>query len=168
MSRKRCDVVCAVIKSADVINKGGNDLFLIAKRAKNKIHSGKWEFPGGKVEHEETHSDAVKREEMEELGVEIEITKIRSNIPTIMPLSSSCLMSVSSPTTARSHKQRKWSIRSWLGLNVGTCGRLIVALSICFTVNIPQLIYYPLFCHRKYEFVPTDVPIIERLKSMRG
>ena len=59
------DVVCAVIKSADVTNKGRNDLFLIAKRVKNKIHAGKWEFPGGKVEHEENHSDAVKREVME-------------------------------------------------------------------------------------------------------
>jgi mutator protein MutT len=91
MSRKRYDVVCAVIKSADVINKGRNNLFLIAKRAKNKIHSGKWKFPGGKVEHEETHSDAVKREAMEELGVEIEITKIRSNTPTIMQLSALAL-----------------------------------------------------------------------------
>ncbi len=61
------DVVCAVIKSADVINKGRNDLFLIAKHAKNKIHAGKWEFPGGKVKHEENHSDAVKREVIEEL-----------------------------------------------------------------------------------------------------
>ncbi len=68
------DVVCAVIKSADIINKGRNDLFLIAKHAKNKIQAGKWEFSGGKVEHEENHSDAVKREVMEELDAEIEIT----------------------------------------------------------------------------------------------
>ena len=59
------DIVCAVIKRSDVINKGRNDLFLIAKRAKNRIHSGKWEFPGGKVEHEENHSDVVNREVME-------------------------------------------------------------------------------------------------------
>jgi mutator protein MutT len=74
------DVVCAVIKSADVINKGMNDLFLIAKRAKNQIHAGKWEFPGGKVEHKEKHSDAVKRELMEELGAEIEITGLQDSI----------------------------------------------------------------------------------------
>jgi mutator protein MutT len=80
MNRKRYDVVCTVIKSADVINKGRNDLFLIAKRAKNRIHSGKWEFPGGKVENEETHSDAVKREVMEELGAEIEITGLQDPI----------------------------------------------------------------------------------------
>ncbi len=74
------DVVCAVIKSADVINKGRNDQFLIAKHAKNKIHAGKWEFPGGKVEHEENHSDSVKREVMEELDAEIEITGLQDPI----------------------------------------------------------------------------------------
>ncbi len=74
------DIVCTVIKSADIINKGRNDLFLIAKRAKNKINAGKWEFPGGKVKHEENHSDAVKREVMEELGAEIEITGLQDPI----------------------------------------------------------------------------------------
>ena len=74
------DVVCAVIKIADVINKGRNDLFLIAKRAKNKVHAGKWEFPGGKVDHKENHSDAVKREVMEELDAEIEITGLQDPI----------------------------------------------------------------------------------------
>ncbi len=73
------DVVCAVIKSADVINK--DDLFLIAKRAKNKAHAGKWEFPRGKVEHEENHSDAVKREVvMEGLDAGIEITGLQDTI----------------------------------------------------------------------------------------
>ncbi len=74
------DVVCAVIKSAEVINSGRSDLFLIAKCAKNKIHAGKWDFPGGKVEHKENHSNAVKREVMEELGTEIEITGLQDPI----------------------------------------------------------------------------------------
>ncbi len=74
------DVICTVIKSSDVINKGRNDLFLIAKHAKNKIHAGKWEFPRGKVEHEENCSDAMKREVMEELGAEIEITGLQDPI----------------------------------------------------------------------------------------
>jgi len=37
-------------------------------------------FPGGKVEHEKNHSDAVKREVMEELGAEIEITGLQDPI----------------------------------------------------------------------------------------
>jgi mutator protein MutT len=74
------EVVCAVIKSADIINKGRNDLFLIAKRGKNKVHAGKWEFPGGKVEHKENHSDVMKREVVEELDAEIEITGLQDPI----------------------------------------------------------------------------------------
>ena len=31
--------------------------------------SGKWEFPGGKVENNESHSEAMEREWIEELGV---------------------------------------------------------------------------------------------------
>jgi hypothetical protein len=44
------DIVCAVIKRSDVINKGRNDLFLIAKRAKNKIHAlVNGSFPGARL-----------------------------------------------------------------------------------------------------------------------
>jgi hypothetical protein len=42
------DVVCALIKSADVINKGRNDLFLIAKHAKNKYMLVNGSFPGAR------------------------------------------------------------------------------------------------------------------------
>ena len=47
--------------------------FFIAQRNKDKDFSFKWEFPGGKVEPNETLEEALQREIMEELGTQIEI-----------------------------------------------------------------------------------------------
>jgi 8-oxo-dGTP diphosphatase len=44
---------------------------LIAKRGKNETLSGKWEFPGGKIEEGETPEDCLKREIKEELNLKI-------------------------------------------------------------------------------------------------
>ncbi len=59
------DVVAAVIKK--------DDCYLLAKRNKDKYMGLKWEFPGGKVEGNETFEEALSREILEELNVNIEI-----------------------------------------------------------------------------------------------
>lgn len=56
-------VVAAVIR-------GGDGRILLAQRPANKHQGGKWEFPGGKVEPDETSSVALCRELHEELGIE--------------------------------------------------------------------------------------------------
>ena len=56
-------VVCAAIIRNEKIG--------IAKR-KSKISKGIYEFPGGKVEDNETEIEALKREIKEECGIEIE------------------------------------------------------------------------------------------------
>ncbi|KJZ46011.1 (deoxy)nucleoside triphosphate pyrophosphohydrolase [Pseudomonas fluorescens] len=43
---------------------------LITRRAPGEKLAGMWEFPGGKLEHEETPQDCITRELREELGVE--------------------------------------------------------------------------------------------------
>ncbi len=61
--------------SALVKNKKG-DRVLVIKRSKNEIaYPGKWAFPGGKVEPGERIIDTLKREVMEEAGLEIEDDK---------------------------------------------------------------------------------------------
>jgi mutator protein MutT len=62
------DVVAAVIES-----KGR---YLIARRATHKAQAGKWEFPGGKVEINETLSDALAREFSEEFGVSLLVGEV--------------------------------------------------------------------------------------------
>lgn len=47
---------------------------LIAQRAPSENLAGKWEFPGGKIEPEETLQECLKREIREELEVEIEVS----------------------------------------------------------------------------------------------
>jgi 8-oxo-dGTP diphosphatase len=44
---------------------------LIAQRPTGKWQAGRWEFPGGKIEADETSGDAVVRELREELGVSV-------------------------------------------------------------------------------------------------
>ena len=59
------NVVSAIIKK--------NNYYLIVKRNRNKHLGLKWEFPGGKVEKNETFEDALRREIKEELDIKINI-----------------------------------------------------------------------------------------------
>ena len=48
------------------------DRLLICQRPSHKRHGGLWEFPGGKVEPNESDEAAARRELAEELGVHVE------------------------------------------------------------------------------------------------
>jgi 8-oxo-dGTP diphosphatase len=64
-SMKSEDVVAAIIKK-------GN-LYLVTQRNRDKYMGLKWEFPGGKVEANETLQEALKREIHEELNINIDV-----------------------------------------------------------------------------------------------
>ena len=68
------EVVAAIIKV--------NNKFLCCQRNKNKYEyiSKKYEFPGGKIEKNETKEEALKREIREELGLKIYIEKLVKTI----------------------------------------------------------------------------------------
>jgi 8-oxo-dGTP diphosphatase len=50
-----------------------NEKILIARRKAGKQLAGFWEFPGGKLEENETPEECLKREIKEELGIEIRV-----------------------------------------------------------------------------------------------
>jgi len=64
---KEIKVVCGIIYH--------NNKIFIARRKEGKDFSGKWEFPGGKVENEESEKEALCRELLEELGMKVIVGK---------------------------------------------------------------------------------------------
>ena len=58
-----------LVVAAALIN--DDDEVLLAQRPKGKRLAGKWEFPGGKVEANESPEAALKRELHEELGITV-------------------------------------------------------------------------------------------------
>lgn len=57
--------------TAAIIKRRGN--ILIAKRKSMDSQGGKWEFPGGTVEADETREECLSREMNEEFGIEVSI-----------------------------------------------------------------------------------------------
>jgi 8-oxo-dGTP diphosphatase len=55
---------------AGIIERDGR--VLICRRRADQAHALKWEFPGGKIEEDETPQEALIRELREELGIESE------------------------------------------------------------------------------------------------
>jgi len=60
-----------VVGAAVVVNDAGD--FLIAQRREKEMLGGLWEFPGGKLEENETIQECIARELKEELDIEIEV-----------------------------------------------------------------------------------------------
>lgn len=58
------------VAAAVIVSEGK---ILAAKRKKERVGGGFWEFPGGKVELGETAKDACQREVKEELGDECQV-----------------------------------------------------------------------------------------------
>ena len=100
-------VSCAIIEK--------NGFILAAQRSSSMSLPLKWEFPGGKVDEGETEIEALHREIMEELCVEIEIGErleptlkddpARNRIICLIPYVSELL---TTPIVLTEHAQYKW------------------------------------------------------------
>ena len=53
---------------------------LITLRPEDKKLGGYWEFPGGKIENQETPEEALKRELQEELAIEVEVGELLETV----------------------------------------------------------------------------------------
>ena len=65
---KHVEVVCALIQNE-------NGKIFCCQRGPGRALEGKWEFPGGKIEPNETQEQAIFREIKEELKSKIEVIK---------------------------------------------------------------------------------------------
>ncbi|WDE98013.1 (deoxy)nucleoside triphosphate pyrophosphohydrolase [Lentisphaera profundi] len=96
---------------AGIIRK--NDKILICQRSESKFN-GAWEFPGGKVEINESQEQALKRELEEELGIKAKIghhfhTVYFKDSPTQqINLHSYIINSYTGQITCHVHAQYKW------------------------------------------------------------
>lgn len=107
---KTIRVVAAVIRDGDRI-------FATARGYGD--FKGQWEFPGGKIEEEETPQEALVREIKEELEIEIEVGELIDTIEYDYPtfhLSMDCFWAeiVSGDMVLKEHEAAKWLTKETL------------------------------------------------------
>ena len=61
-------VVAAVVEE--------DDAFLVTRRPDGVHLAGLWEFPGGKIDLDESHADALRREMREELDTDVDVGEL--------------------------------------------------------------------------------------------
>ena len=126
------NVVAAVIKDE-------NERILITQRNLKKSQGGLWEFPGGKIEPNESREHAIVREIKEELDIDIEVKSYLSekvfNYPEkdINLIALECKM-INGEIRLLEHEDYKWIFKSELD---------------------------------KFEFAPADGFIIEIIKNKK-
>lgn len=102
----RIKVVCAIIQYKNKT--------LVVQRSENMSLPLKWEFPGGKIEANESEIDCIKREIKEELDIEIKVVKRLNSSNFDYPTFSIELIPytaeyISGDLKLREHQNYKWA-----------------------------------------------------------
>ncbi len=133
-----------IIRVAVAVIINQNEEILIAKRSKDQHQGDKWEFPGGKVKENETSEEALHREILEELGIEVK--------------SSSEMISITHEYIEEEPKHNKtvildvFDVRKWRGEPQGVEGQPIRWITISEIDN--------------YEFPIANVEIVNIIKCI--
>ncbi len=53
-----------------------NDTVLLTRRPPHTRHGGMWEFPGGKLDPDESPEEGLRREIKEEISIDVEVGKV--------------------------------------------------------------------------------------------
>ncbi len=114
-----------------------NNKLLISRRHKEDILAGKWEFPGGKVESGETSEECLAREMKEEFNIQVSVDKFFTS---------------STYNYTHGEFQLLAYFVTWLTGDLSP----VVHDEIAW-VDIKDL--------HKYDFLPADIPIVEKLKK---
>lgn len=128
---KTVRVVAAVIRA---VNQSGEPIIFATQRGYGDFKDG-WEFPGGKIEKEETPQQALKREIMEELDTEITVGEMIDTIEYDYPtfhLSMDCFWCevVSGDLVLKEHEAAKWLTKAeldsveWLPADIGLISKI--------------------------------------------
>lgn len=102
-----------LVVAAALITKGGR--ILVAQREEKDDWGLQWEFPGGTLEEDEGPQECIKRELREELGIEVEVGKIREAVFkryegfNILLLAYQCTITEGTPAAIRCREVR------WVG-----------------------------------------------------
>ena len=112
---KTIRVVAAVIKA---VNEYGEPIIFATQRGYGEFKGG-WEFPGGKIEVGETSQEALKREIVEELEIEISVGELIDTIEYDYPefhLSMDCFWCeiVNGNLVLKEHEDARWLTKEQL------------------------------------------------------
>lgn len=132
---KTVKVAAAVIKAK---NKKGESIIFASQRGYGEFKDG-WEFPGGKVEVNESSEEALKREIMEELETEISVGKLIDTIEYDYPnfhLSMDCFLCeiLKGDLVLKEHEAARWLTKEelhdvdWLPADISLIDKISMTL----------------------------------------
>ena len=104
-----------LIRVAVAVIINGNDQILISRRSAEQHQGNKWEFPGGKVETDESSQEALRREIKEELGIEVQASMHLTDIVHEYK--------TDDPQQSKTVKLEVFEVREWLGEPKGMEGQ---------------------------------------------